>query len=114
MSEGPAEDGVIQGSSAGPAYVVSGELREDEPPSQGQVYSTPEMHIHQTRRALAIRLFWLVAVVAVLPILALILQRWTKFTEADFREVSTLFTPVVALASAAFGFFFGSDQRNSR
>ncbi|GAA2090816.1 hypothetical protein GCM10009801_56050 [Streptomyces albiaxialis] len=87
------------------------ELSEDEPPGEAQVFSTPEMHIHETRRALALRLFWLVGVIAVLPVLALIFQRWTKFSDADFREVSTLFTPVVALASAAFGFFFGSDQR---
>ncbi len=64
-----------------------------------------------TRRKLAFGLLQLVAVLAVFPTLALIFKHWTKFTAEDFRELSLIFTPVVALASAAFGFFFASDSQ---
>ncbi|MGW6016341.1 hypothetical protein, partial [Streptomyces sp. NPDC055210] len=57
-------------------------------------------------------MLWLVAVVAVLPTLGLILTHWTHFGTEAYREVSLVFTPVVALTSAAFGFFFASDDRN--
>ncbi|MFF8868007.1 hypothetical protein ACF08B_38900 [Streptomyces sp. NPDC015139] len=64
-----------------------------------------------TRRKLAFGLLQLVALLAVVPTLALTFKHWTKFTSEDFRELSLIFTPVVALASAAFGFFFASDNQ---
>ncbi|MCY1649260.1 MULTISPECIES: hypothetical protein [Streptomyces] len=64
-----------------------------------------------TRRKLAFGLLQLVALLAIVPTLALTFKHWTKFTSEDFRELGLIFTPVVALASAAFGFFFASDSQ---
>ncbi|MGW6009216.1 hypothetical protein [Streptomyces sp. NPDC055210] len=89
------------------------EFIEDEPPgSSDAVREGKPKHIDETRRTLAVGMLWLVAVVAVLPTLGLILTHWTHFGTEAYREVSLVFTPVVALTSAAFGFFFASDDRN--
>ncbi|MFK4122485.1 hypothetical protein [Streptomyces longwoodensis] len=72
---------------------------------------TPKV-LDATRRTLAVGMLWLVAVMAVMPTLALVLTHWTHFKTDDYRELSLVFTPVVALTSAAFGFFFASDERH--
>ncbi|MDF3291554.1 hypothetical protein [Streptomyces silvisoli] len=69
-------------------------------------------HMNETRRALAKGMLWMVGILAVFPMVALVFGHWTHFTVDSFRELSLVFTPVVALASAAFGFFFASDDRN--
>ncbi|GAA5707653.1 hypothetical protein AQJ43_36750 [Streptomyces avermitilis] len=68
--------------------------------------------IDETRRTLAVGMLWLVAVIAVLPTIALVAAHWTHFSTDAYRELGLVFTPVVALASAAFGFFFASDERH--
>ncbi|MCX4564678.1 hypothetical protein OHA02_52325 [Streptomyces phaeochromogenes] len=89
------------------------EFIEDEPPSSSTaVREGKPKHIDETRRTLAVGMLWLVAVVAVLPTIGLILSHWTHFGTEAYREVALVFTPVVALTSAAFGFFFASDDRN--
>jgi hypothetical protein len=89
------------------------EFVEDEPPgSTTAVREGKPKHIDETRRTLAVGMLWLVAVVAVLPTIGLILTHWTHFGTEAYREVSLVFTPVVALTSAAFGFFFASDDRH--
>jgi len=50
----------------------------------------------------------------ILPVLALLLGYWTHFTVDQFKELGLFFTPIVTLASAAFGFFFASDERDRR
>jgi hypothetical protein len=70
-----------------------------------------ELHLYETRRKLAMGLLWLVGALAGLPTVALIFGHWLHFKSDDYREVSLVFTPIVALASAAFGFFFASDER---
>ncbi|WP_433573945.1 hypothetical protein [Streptomyces sp. CA-251247] len=70
-----------------------------------------ERHMYETRRKLAMGLLWLVGALASLPTVALIFGHWLHFKSDDYREVSLVFTPIVALASAAFGFFFASDER---
>lgn len=70
-----------------------------------------ELHLYETRRKLAMGLLWLVGALASLPTVALIFGHWLHFKSDDYREVSLVFTPIVALASAAFGFFFASDER---
>ncbi|WP_406154593.1 hypothetical protein OG806_49440 [Streptomyces sp. NBC_00882] len=67
-------------------------------------------HMDKTREKIALRLLWLVAILAVVPTLALIFSRWSSFTDDQFRELTLVFTPVVALGSAAFGFYFGSNK----
>jgi hypothetical protein len=62
----------------------------------------------RTRRHLAVGLLILVAVMAVAGEAAFIFGR---ISADGIREVSILFTPIVTLASAAFGFFFGRDGR---
>ncbi|MET9116636.1 hypothetical protein ABZX38_20915 [Streptomyces longwoodensis] len=89
------------------------EFIEDEQPSSGDPVheGTPKV-LDATRRTLAVGMLWLVAVMAVMPTLALVLTHWTHFKTDDYRELSLVFTPVVALTSAAFGFFFASDERH--
>ncbi|WP_221348541.1 hypothetical protein [Streptomyces beigongshangae] len=92
------------------------EFVEDETPAPGSRAAVregkPKKILDETRRTLAVGMLSLVAVIAVLPTLALVLARWTHFSTEAYRELSLVFTPVVALASAAFGFFFASDERN--
>ncbi|GAB2807545.1 hypothetical protein [Streptomyces daliensis] len=91
------------------------EFVEDEdpaPPSRAAVREgKPQKILDETRRTLAVGMLWLVAAIALLPTLALVLAHWTHFSIEAYRELSLVFTPVVALASAAFGFFFASDER---
>ncbi|MDP5317360.1 hypothetical protein [Streptomyces poriferorum] len=88
-------------------------ISEDLAPEHSETARLLAPHnIHETRHRLAMGMLGLVALLAVLPVLALIAGRWTKFDDESFRELSLVFTPVVALASAAFGFFFASDDRN--
>ncbi|GGV48005.1 hypothetical protein [Streptomyces spectabilis] len=101
-----------EGPAAGPALI------EDEPPSpagldtENWLKISKQRHMNETRRTLALGLFWLVCVLAVVPSLALVFSHWTHFKADNYRELSLVFTPVVALASAAFGFFFASDERH--
>jgi len=73
---------------------------------------TNQKEMHQTRRRLAMGLLLLLSIMALVPTIALVLGHWTYFTVAQFSQLDLVFTPVVALASAAFGFFFASDQRD--
>lgn len=72
---------------------------------------TKELHMSETRRTLAVGLLWVVALLSGVPTAALIAGHWLHFTGDDYQKVSLMFTPIVALASAAFGFFFASDER---
>ncbi|MGW3100321.1 hypothetical protein ACWDCC_43605 [Streptomyces sp. NPDC001102] len=91
----------------------TGEFIENEQPSSGDpVHEGIPKVLDETRRTLAVGMLWLVAVMAVMPTLALVLTHWTHFKTDDYRELSLVFTPVVALTSAAFGFFFASDERH--
>ncbi len=108
-------------SPASPAQSpVQRELSEDEAPRsrleilQAVHTARQQDDLHRTRRWLAIALFWLVAVMTILPVLALLLGYWTHFTVDQFKELGLFFTPIVTLASAAFGFFFASDERDRR
>lgn len=101
--------------SSGTPFTSVGEpgISEDLEPEHTETARLLAPHnIHETRHRLAMGMLGLVAVLAVLPVIALILGPWTKFDDESFREISLVFTPVVALASAAFGFFFASDDRN--
>lgn len=100
--------------AAEPSDPQGGEFTEDEQPgSSDPVHEgRPKKIIDQTRRTLAVGMLWLVAAMAVLPTIGLILTHWTHFGTDAYRELSLVFIPVVALTSAAFGFFFASDERN--
>ncbi|WP_405717259.1 hypothetical protein OG607_44970 [Streptomyces sp. NBC_01537] len=92
------------------------DLSEDEPPAPsaglgGIVRLQPPPHREHTRRFLAIGLLLLVALQVLLAETAFVFDK--DFTPEKFRELSLLFTPVVTLASAAFGFFFGSASANA-
>ncbi|MEV0443055.1 hypothetical protein AB0I84_11330 [Streptomyces spectabilis] len=108
----PGGPGAAGPTAAGPALI------EDEPPSpagldtENWLKISKQRHMNETRRTLALGLFWLVCVLAVVPSLALVFGHWTHFKADNYRELSLVFTPVVALASAAFGFFFASDERH--
>jgi hypothetical protein len=92
-----------------------GPLIENESPQSSQTAAFGSPHaIDVTRHQLAIGMLWMVGLLAGLPTIALLAARWTHFTTDAYREVSLVFTPVVALTSAAFGFFFASDDRNNR
>ncbi|MBO0652965.1 hypothetical protein J1792_09225 [Streptomyces triculaminicus] len=98
-----------------PAAPVRGVFEEDEQPDprvrDDQVVGLKERHMSETRRTLAVGLLWLVGLLTGVPTLALVLGHWTHFKSDDYREISLVITPIVALASAAFGFFFASDER---
>jgi hypothetical protein len=70
--------------------------------------------MHKTRTSLALGLLILVALLALAPTFALMFGDKLHFNTESYREVNSMFTPVIALASAAFGFFFASDDRNRR
>ncbi|MFE6165970.1 hypothetical protein ACFQ7F_44535 [Streptomyces sp. NPDC056486] len=92
-----------------------GPLVEDESPQSSQTAAFGSPHaIDVTRHKLAIGMLWMVGLIAGLPTITLLAARWTHFSTDAYREVSLVFTPVVALTSAAFGFFFASDDRNNR
>ncbi|MGA4850868.1 hypothetical protein ACOBQB_33215 [Streptomyces sp. G5(2025)] len=91
------------------------QLSENESPENREVVGLREPRkIDETRHTLAMGLLWLVGLIAGAPTLALLAGHWTHFSTEAYREVSLVFTPVVALASAAFGFFFASDDRSPR
>ncbi|MEV7781326.1 hypothetical protein [Kitasatospora sp. NPDC088351] len=73
-----------------------------------------QKHMSQTRRLLAVGLLWIMGLLAVIPTIALVLGRWTHFGGEQLQAFAVLFTPVMALASAAFGFFFASEGSNRR
>ncbi|GHE57600.1 hypothetical protein GCM10018785_28480 [Streptomyces longispororuber] len=123
--EPPSRDGLDLGflrdgvqSGGGAAVQPEASLTEYELPSpagldtENWLKISKQRHMNETRRMLAVGLFWLVCVLAVVPSLALVFGHWTHFKADNYRELSLVFTPVVALASAAFGFFFASDERN--
>ena len=91
----------------------STELHEDIRPDTRATsgFGSPRS-IDVTRHKLAMGMLVLVGLLALLPTLAMIGGRWTHFSYESFRALNLVFTPVVALASAAFGFFFASDDRN--
>ncbi|KKD02464.1 hypothetical protein [Streptomyces sp. WM6386] len=99
-----------------PPGIAQPEFVEDELPAPGSRAAVregkPKKIIDETRRTLAVGMLWLVSVIAVMPTAALVLNHWTHFSTEAYRELSLVFTPVVALASAAFGFFFASDERH--
>ena len=101
-------------ATAEPADPPGDEFFEDEQPGSSEAVheGKPKKIIDETRRTLAVGMLLLVAAMALLPTIGLILTHWTQFTTDDYKELSLVFTPVVALASAAFGFFFASDERN--
>jgi hypothetical protein len=81
---------------------------------QAQNEAQLQNNVHKTRKWLAIGLFWLVGLMTMLPITALVFGHWTHFTVGQFKELGLFFTPIVTLASAAFGFFFATDDRERR
>jgi hypothetical protein len=94
------------------------ELSEDyDPrPSAGLQLPYQEQTLEQrelTRRHLALGLLVVVGAAALIPELAFVLKRWTQLDAKEFQDLSIFFTPLVTLASAAFGFFFGSERDNS-
>ena len=94
---------------------ANGPFVEDEPPRSNETVglSTPQtVDETVTRHRLALGMLWMVGLVAGFPTLALMATRWTHFTTDQYKEVSLVFTPIVALTSAAFGFFFASDERD--
>ncbi|MFJ3826040.1 hypothetical protein [Streptomyces nodosus] len=97
-----------------PADPGRSEFIEYEKPGSSEALhkGKPKKIIDETRRTLAVGMLWLVAAMAVLPTIGLVLTHWTHFGTDHYRELSLIFTPVVALTSAAFGFFFASDERN--
>jgi hypothetical protein len=107
-----------------PGAGLDTEFTEDVPPGQTEFVEDvqPETKdpvkkgkpetVDETRRTLAVGMLWLVAVIAVLPTIGLVAAHWTHFGTDAYRELGLVFTPVVALASAAFGFFFASDERH--
>ncbi|MCX5355879.1 hypothetical protein [Streptomyces mirabilis] len=89
------------------------EFTEDvQPETKDPVKKGKPETVDETRRTLAVGMLWLVAVIAVLPTIGLVAAHWTHFSTDAYRELGLVFTPVVALASAAFGFFFASDERH--
>ncbi|GHG65939.1 hypothetical protein [Streptomyces griseocarneus] len=119
--EAPSDNGLDigflreAGNGAPAAPAAHGAFEEDEQPDSrvrdDQVVGLKERHMSETRRTLAVGLLWLVGLLTGLPTLALVLGHWTHFKSDDYREISLVITPIVALASAAFGFFFASDER---
>jgi hypothetical protein len=94
------------------------ELTEDFDPRPAAGLQLPyeERTLEQrelTRRHLALGLLVLVGAAALLPELAFVLKRWTRLDAKEFQDLAIFFTPLVTLASAAFGFFFGSERDNS-
>ncbi|MFE5680253.1 hypothetical protein ACFQ7B_35585 [Streptomyces erythrochromogenes] len=91
------------------------ELVEDYTPYIGEtsILAPPPSHTDKTRRVIALGLLGLLGFLAVAAFAALIFGSWPKFTAEQFRELNLFFTPIVALASAAFGFYFGSDPKTS-
>ncbi|MFF8991682.1 hypothetical protein ACF09H_17395 [Streptomyces sp. NPDC014983] len=104
----------LAAATAEPAATPRGEFIEDEQPGSVEPVheGEPKKIIDRTRRTLAVGMLWLVAALALLPTIGLIFTHWTHFSTDDYKELSLVFTPVVALTSAAFGFFFASDERN--
>jgi hypothetical protein len=86
-----------------------------EPPPTGGTHITSFAHVHVTalnraRRWLAYGLLALVAVIMLIAELALV---FGKITSPELRDLGTvLFTPILTLTGAAFGFFFG-ERRSS-
>ncbi|WP_225850259.1 hypothetical protein [Streptomyces sp. HPF1205] len=107
----PPGDGIIIST---PAPAQDDEFTEHDPPAStgADWIRTKELHMSETRRTLAVGLLWVVAGLSGVPTAALIAGHWLHFTGDDYQKVSLMFTPIVALASAAFGFFFASDERN--
>ncbi|WP_405877964.1 hypothetical protein [Streptomyces sp. NBC_00005] len=98
---------------------AGGEFVEDQRPRRDTVVGQKEWNaqqsMHRTRTWLALGLLILVGLLALAPTVALIFGDTLHFTAEAYREVNSMFTPVIALASAAFGFFFASsDDRNRR
>lgn len=96
-----------------------GEFIEDQRPTRDTVLRQKEWNaqqsMHQTRTLLALGLLILVGLLALVPTIALMFGTKLHFNAESYREVNSMFTPVIALASAAFGFFFASsDDRNRR
>lgn len=86
--------------------------REDSIPLWGPYRpSEKAYHPDYTRHRIAVGLLLILVTMALLPTLALILNQWIGFSDAEFREINLLFTPIVALASAAFGFYFASPSK---
>ena len=96
-----------------------GEFIEDQRPTRDTVLRQKEWNaqqsMHKTRTWLALGLLILVGLLALAPTTALMFGNKLHFNAESYREVNSMFTPVIALASAAFGFFFASsDDRNRR
>lgn len=92
------------------------ELSEDTRPAAGLELPYSQRTLEQrelTRRHLALGLLVLVGAAALLPELAFIFNRWTRLDAKELEDLSIFFTPLVTLASAAFGFFFGSERLDS-
>jgi hypothetical protein len=105
------EESVTPGS--GNPVTAMGEFNEDVTPLSGNPVRTSsiEWDVQKTRRWLALGLLVLVGLLSFVPTVALIFGDKLHFTSEEYREVTSMVTPVVALASAAFGFFFASDDR---
>lgn len=93
--------------------VTPNSLTEDVRPSGRGVEVSSFLQVkdrarERTRRHLAVGLLVLVGMMALAAEAAYI---FGKIPGDGLREVSVLFTPVVTLASAAFGFFFGREIR---
>ncbi|GAB1516804.1 hypothetical protein JCM33774_88490 [Actinophytocola sp. KF-1] len=66
------------------------------------------------REFLAKRLVALLAGVLAIGLLLLAIQHWTGVNTADIRSLyDVLFSPLIALVSAATGFYFGSTHAES-
>lgn len=72
----------------------------------------PAEQSDQARFTLVRRLLWLLALVLAAGAAMLATTRWTKLTAQDVSDfVTMVFGAVLALASAAVGFYFGSGYR---
>ncbi|MFJ6900548.1 hypothetical protein [Streptomyces hokutonensis] len=63
-----------------------------------------------TRQVIAYSLVGLVALLSIAGTGALIASNWTNFKTDQLKELTIFLSPIITLASAAFGFYFGSSS----
>ncbi|MEW6747903.1 MAG: hypothetical protein AB1486_34720 [Planctomycetota bacterium] len=93
-------------SPAGQQWMTR-DIIERELPEEDRVFRVKTRHREVTRRHLALGLLIILGIMALSGQGAYIAG---LLTADEFRDLSTLFTPVVTLAGAAFGFFFGRES----
>lgn len=105
MLNPPEETGGAEAEELGPPEADISE------PSAGDVYN-PARDREKTRGALALRVFWLMAVV-VTALMASVLSGFRTWDEIQGLAASVL-PGVLSVVGTVLGFYFGSEKRGDR